>query len=626
MKLSARIRQIFHQVEWNERIRRMWLPIMFALALGVVLCIQIPYEHNETASQEVVCEYDCTLDDNNTLITNTPAPEDTLTSEQRQAQEAKHQRTFHALCLFFGIGYLIVSIFQISLYAFVIGQKRKRRDWISLGCLVGFLILLGVDTAWMISDAEWSDTIWLGHFAVYSLLAIIFLVFPTFHHKGDSQTARYIAETIITTAILAAVIGLAIACIVALMEGFDTLFDQHISQYEKYIIDIILSMVFGSLLVMLLPNPEQEGFATPFTGKFCKILGQYILVPIVALYLLVLYAYIIKIGISWELPKGTITWMTSVMMGGLFGIIFLLYPTLYEQTESKRIVRILRYALPLVAIPPLIIMSIGLARRVSDYGWDINRLYVLALNCWFYLACIMLLIQQGKQSKLLTRLMGSFGVIFVLLSAIPYVNIRSYVERTMSRELNELVMNASIAFPDTALNQDALYEWGYQLDSIEATEIGSRMGYLLDNYGKKSISRYWNGEGWIDPECWGHRNFRYEYDGIVFKYDDRNYHYDSEHYHDFLAIPSGYSQMRTYCSREDSVVDLGEGRYQLILIEKEDTTRALLDTTTITSKVGPLLLHTDDDDMLMVFYLYIKQVENRDYLSLHFGQGFRFRK
>lgn len=72
--------------------------------------------------------------------------------------------------------------------------------------------------------------------------------------------------------------------------------------------------------------------------------------------------------------------------------------------------------MPLLMMPLLILMSIGICRRISDYGITASRLYLATINVWFYVVCIIMLKTKVRRIHWIPI---SFCVIFALASVLP---------------------------------------------------------------------------------------------------------------------------------------------------------------------------------------------------------------
>lgn len=260
-----------------------------------------------------------------------------------------------------------------------------------------------------------------------AMLAGISLL-PFWKQKTDRHLVRWNVDFSITGVVCYAIVGLTIALCMLLIYGIDELFEITIS--EK-IIGMTLSTITilggGSLLLLLLPDAEKTNKVSQIGERFSDKIGNYLLLPVTCLYLLVLYAYIVKIIIAGELPNGGVSWMTIAMMAITFGTLFLRYKAFYAEDDTT-FNKAVRLGLPLATLPCLILMSIGFIRRISDYGWTPTRGYLCAVIAWFFFAVGLLLWadwqkRKGHSPRIISLLAISAVLLFLVTSAIPKANI-----------------------------------------------------------------------------------------------------------------------------------------------------------------------------------------------------------
>jgi len=571
MKLIERLKQSFHNMEWSERIRQMWLPIIFAVGFSLTLCVNVHHSLSDAILEPTL--------------------------------------------FFFGAGYLLFGMLQLTDAALILGKNEGIRTAKAIAIqLLAFAALL-LDTIWWATDDKWSLAVRIGHGAVYAaLFACIFLI-PTLRQKDDRHLMRFTTETLVTGILLGLSVGIATGALEGLLQGIQTLFNLDRSIMGKIGEDLAFLMmgaVFGSLLVMILPKANQEGFATAFTQKLCNIAGKYILLPVLLLYMLVLYIYIIKIVAIWELPNGTVTWMTTVMMVALLLTVFLLYPSLYTE-EPKKIWRIMRRALPLMAIPPLVLMTIGLIRRVSDYGWTVDRIYAVALNCWCYLACGLVALASWREKKIITQLALSFFALLLLLSVIPGMNVAQYTQRLLTRQVASLISKADVPFPVEACTGSEMSKWLEGLSDEQAEPIYSKLNYLDNTFGRESVSRWLTdgGNRWFH---WSATNKGQSGRGEIFtfgRWDD-----DEKQ----IEIPEGYTKVQILGSFEAEE----EADGKLTLTFKNPDFSVTFDPATVGN--GPVIsLPTTDGRLLVLTYLKIVEYGRPNYLNEN-GSGYLFSK
>ena len=207
---------------------------------------------------------------------------------------------------------------------------------------------------------------------------------------------------------------------------------------------------------------------------------RYLFVPRAALYLLVLYAYAGTILARWELPDGWVSWLVVALMAGVIAIEGGLYPSRIKahRPTDERIAR----WLPLLALPLLVLMTVGIGRRFQDYGITLNRLYLVTLNGWFYFVCIGLIVNRARR---LGWIPISFSLVFLMTSVLP-VNYAGITRSVLHREVEEALTRSGrgLQLPLT----DTQYEaWIKSLSPEEGQRINSKLGYLHSWFGQESV-------------------------------------------------------------------------------------------------------------------------------------------
>ncbi len=456
--LSERIKQSLQRDYWRAYMQQMWLPIAFAAGLGFTICLE---------------------------MANVPHPN--LNMNRDGLIVAK---------LFFLVGYALSTLLQLTKAAIIWNTKNEALPFKIVFHVVCYVLLL-VDIVW-IWHHPLSIVGEIAHGVMYGSLAMGFFVLPMLSHTDDRQVPRFFVDTCTNYLLFAIAFYLVIVALGFLAFGIGALFDINFSAiptvvFEIFLYPLILIGTLGVAIVvlLLLPSPHKEGMVSAVMNRISQLMGKYIFVPIFALYMLVLYAYILKVIFMWELPNGSVTWMTTIMMVALLSIVFLLYPTLYGKSQENeghgRFGVMVRRLLPWLALPALVLMSIGIARRVSDYGWTIARVYALLCNIWFYLVCGMLIVASYKEKKVLSQIILSFCLIALLSSVIPGINVAQSTQRALSRQVEQLIENALVPFPAQQLTSEELNNWLDKQDEATANAIYSKLKYLDDTYGRESV-------------------------------------------------------------------------------------------------------------------------------------------
>lgn len=116
------------------------------------------------------------------------------------------------------------------------------------------------------------------------------------------------------------------------------------------------------------------------------ILTKYILLPLTSLYMLILYAYSIRILIEMTLPKGWVVYLiVAFSIAGIFALL-MIYPLQNEKDEGW--INIFTRTFYIALMPLLVLLFISIGVRISEYGFTENRYYVLLLGIWLLGMCV----------------------------------------------------------------------------------------------------------------------------------------------------------------------------------------------------------------------------------------------
>lgn len=233
---------------------------------------------------------------------------------------------------------------------------------------------------------------------VLGLSAVLAAFFVSFLKKYDAVPFWEFSKTaiiqLISSAVFAGVLmlGFGLAAL-----SIDQLFkvDVHDEVYQN--LAVICFALYAPLYFLTnIPYSSGKYLQEYRFDKFLKILGLYILFPILIIYTVILYVYTFKIIVEWELPNGWVTWLVSILALAGFVTMMILYPLRLQR--HKAAVFFSRF-FPIILLPLVVLMTVGISRRFDDYGLTVNRAYVFLLNFWLYAICIYLFISHSKYLK-----------------------------------------------------------------------------------------------------------------------------------------------------------------------------------------------------------------------------------
>jgi len=225
---------------------------------------------------------------------------------------------------------------------------------------------------------------------IYTTAFLSFFIAPFFKQKDENGFWNFLTRNT-KSAVIAIVITYVLNFAISLLLfGFYQLFDIKIPEKIFLYMTIFCTCTVGPILFFSgIPSISDCQQETPTLNKFETSTNRFIFLPVVSLYIALLYAYIVKIIIQWEMPKGMVSFLVSASM-----LLMLLQVTLShpERINPKRTLeKALLKILPAACIPLVILMSVGIFRRIADYGISESRYYVLAINIFFYAVIAILL-------------------------------------------------------------------------------------------------------------------------------------------------------------------------------------------------------------------------------------------
>jgi hypothetical protein len=237
-------------------------------------------------------------------------------------------------------------------------------------------------------------------------------------------------------------------------------------------------------------------------GSSVKALGLYVLAPLAAVYAVILYVYLFKILFAWELPQGLVSYLVSTLACVGFLTVMILYPARLE--EKNRIILYISRYFGLTMLPLLALMTVGVFRRVGDYGITIPRGYLISINLWLYFACLYHFFTKARRIK---WILISFTAV-VLLTSLRFCGIPDVTRYILTAQVRGYTGNQKISLTDKALFDNVGLE-----NRKKAVE---KIRYLRHTYGFESVralfdkdidesnvlefSRIWESEEMPEPE------------------------------------------------------------------------------------------------------------------------------
>lgn len=168
-----------------------------------------------------------------------------------------------------------------------------------------------------------------------------------------------------------------------------------------------------------------------------KIFTQFILIPLLILYLAILYAYGTKIILTWDWPKGLVVYLIiAISVLGIFTNL-LLFP--YQDGKENDWIRKFYRAFYYLLIPLIVLLFLAIGIRVGEYGLTLNRYLVVLTGIWLTFISGYFIV--GRRSIKMVPI--SLAIILALASFGPW-GMFAWSEKSQLTRLEEILVDSRI--------------------------------------------------------------------------------------------------------------------------------------------------------------------------------------
>ncbi|MGB5553290.1 MAG: DUF4153 domain-containing protein [Flavobacteriaceae bacterium] len=310
------------------------------------------------------------------------------------------------LTFILGISWLIAARFFIERFA-----QPKKWIWVK-----GVVLALLVIYYWQLPKSEQldGDIVQLTRFFLYFIAGHLFVLFAPFIGKWDNAAywnyLKSVGFAILRSGIFSGVlyIGLVLA-----LAAINALFDANVPG-ERYGQLFIFCLGIANTWIYLSDFPKNvlETNSVEF-NKALEVFVKYILIPLVLLYIVILYAYGFKIVFEWQLPQGWVSYLVTAL--AILGFVVQVIINPVQKTLKSWSINLFYPCFYYLLLPLVLLLFIAIFRRIADYGITENRYFVVSIAFWILGMTLYLLFSKNKRLKVLPislfllALMTSFG-------------------------------------------------------------------------------------------------------------------------------------------------------------------------------------------------------------------------
>jgi hypothetical protein len=291
--------------------------------------------------------------------------------------------------------------------------------------------------------------------------------------NGFWQYNKSLFLRFLTSAIYSAVfyIGLSIA-LLAIKELFNIDFG------DKVYIDLFITVAVVMNTWFFIAGIPSRIIALEQVREYPKglrIFTQYVLLPLVVIYLIILYFYEAKILFTLVWPRGIVSYLIiGFSTLGIFALL-LVWPLRDDAEHTWIRTFTKRFFLAIFPLIVLLIMAIG--RRVMEYGVTENRYFLIVLSLWLFIVALYFLFSRRKNIKFVplslffAALLSGFGPwnAFEVSSLSQHSRLENFFQK------NKMIVNGKATKSKKTITK------------ADQKEIASIVEYMIDVHGVESI-------------------------------------------------------------------------------------------------------------------------------------------
>lgn len=359
--------------------------------------------------------------------------------------------------------------FAIQLRAEYAGWTGGKR-WLTIGLPLALLIAYGAslpaELELIATNAYYRYRFILLFIASHLLVAFL----PT--RTGFWRFNKSLFLRILLGALYSQVLQTALSIAIV---SLDTLFNLNIDPKTYGIMLVWVAFSFNTLF-FLSGVPTRDELETPAdfpTGL--RVFAQYLLIPIVLLYGLILYAYLGKIILQWSWPEGWVTWLViGYSIVGIFA--FLLVHPLLDDSENPWVRLFSKFYYPAL-LPLSVLQMLAVWERISAYGITENRYLAFVTGLWLISVIAVLIRSHASHIRYIPI---SMMVVIMTISVGPW-GMFAVSKSSQQAQLEQVLTAAGVT--ERPLGSTT----GAALDSLGTARTGNILQYLYSTHGSESL-------------------------------------------------------------------------------------------------------------------------------------------
>lgn len=309
--------------------------------------------------------------------------------------------------------------------------------------------------------------LWAGSF-------LLLMTFIPLLHRGGTNDEFWHYNMGLLSALLFTV-ALCTLLVIGIFIGVGTIEVLFQPNFDEHLYPQIWAMVvgiFGATFFLSRIPGGSHGAQQDYRKEF-RTLGQYILVPLVVAYFLILYAYSGSVIIDGDWPESIVTYMIIgfSVLGILTSVI------LHPQRKERKWVQWFVRALYIAVIPQAAVLFWAIWFPLSRYGFTEKRYMVVAFGVWLIAMAVTMLFSKKKDLRLLPL---TLAVLMIVVSFGPWGAL-GMSQRSQLQRLEEVATRAGM------IKDGVLQPTEQSVLPEDSKEISNIITYVVNTHGKKAL-------------------------------------------------------------------------------------------------------------------------------------------
>ncbi len=437
----------------------------------------------------------------------------------------------------FGLPCVLACLGSLAASLMTRGGKKIYRVTSQIGVLllaVLYLLVFLHSDCFQFNPRHLDNHLEIWHsFSGYALILLVIIFFP-FWYKGEHAIEASWSTTM--TGLVGLMRAALVAICVLIAMSVITIASDLLLNFEifgQFWLTFVPVTLFGALTIASFTKSGQTNRKMFRLLPFSRGVFTFVSVPLLAIYLLIFYLYLIKMAIAGSFPVRDISYQVI----GVF-IAFCMQRYVFHQAlinGDNPVARWFNKLSPWLLFLPVTMMSWVIIHRLLSMGITVNRLYILLVNLWMYGILVWWI--ATKASKI--WIMPVSLCVILSITSIPVLNVTSVTETSMRSDLKSGMTAAGWQLP---VSDNFFKENSWKVLNARQRSLKT---YLEDEMGEESLDGIVSFGKSINDSSKSSRN-----DDSGTSSDD-HFYISSKCYASFDSIPAGCTAINV----EDYSVD-----------------------------------------------------------------------